>query len=134
MYICTYVNVRIYVCIHVYMYVYIYTRMCVCVFTCVYMYTCMWIYTHVYMYVETHLSHIWETTHSYVWHGWRFYVARQHLQCDEDPYDALSLIVIFHKRELWLVALLKKATSILRHPMHFRHPKYRTPNYNTLIR
>ena len=40
----------------------------------------------------------------------------------EDAQDALSLQVIFRKRAVQLVALLRKETCNLRHPMHFRHP------------
>ena len=44
------------------------------------------------------------------------------LQGGEDPLDALSLQVIFRKRALYLVALLRKMTCNLRHPMGLRHP------------
>jgi len=44
------------------------------------------------------------------------------LQGCEDPYDALSWEIIFRKRALQLVALLRKETCNLRHPMHLRHP------------
>jgi len=37
-------------------------------------------------------------------------------------WDALSLQVIFRKRALYLVALLRKMTCNLRHPMSLRHP------------
>jgi len=37
-------------------------------------------------------------------------------------YDALSLQVILRKRALYLVALLRKMTCNLRHPMSLRHP------------
>ena len=40
----------------------------------------------------------------------------------EDPQDALSLQVIFRKRALELVALLREMTCNLRHSMHLRHP------------
>jgi len=44
------------------------------------------------------------------------------VQGGEDPYDALSLQVIFRKRALSLVALLRKVSCNLRHPMGLRHP------------
>jgi len=44
------------------------------------------------------------------------------LQGGDDPYDAVSWKGFFRKRGLYLVALLRKATCNLRHPMHLRHP------------
>jgi len=44
------------------------------------------------------------------------------LQGGGDPPDTLSLQVIFCKRALKLVALLRKMTCNLRHPMGLRHP------------
>jgi len=46
----------------------------------------------------------------------------QVLQGGEDPYDALSLDVIFRKRALHLVALLWKMICNLGDPMSLRHP------------
>ena len=43
------------------------------------------------------------------------------VQGGEDPQDALSLQVISHKRTLYIVALLRKMTCNLRHPMGLRH-------------
>jgi len=39
-----------------------------------------------------------------------------------ESYDALSLQVIFRERALYIVALLRKMTCNLRHPMPLRHP------------
>ena len=44
------------------------------------------------------------------------------VQGGEDPKDALSLQAIFRKRALELVALLRKVTCNLRHPMGLRNP------------
>jgi len=44
------------------------------------------------------------------------------LQGGKDPQDALSLQVIFCKRALWLLALLRKMTCNLWHPVGLRHP------------
>ena len=43
-------------------------------------------------------------------------------QGGKDPQDALSLQVVFRKRALELVALLRKITCNFRHPMGLRHP------------
>jgi len=42
----------------------------------------------------------------------------------QDPEDAFSLQVVFRKRALELVALLRKMTCNIRHPMHLRHPVF----------
>jgi len=44
------------------------------------------------------------------------------IQGGVDSYDDLSLQVIFRKRALELVAILRKMTCNLRHPMGLRHP------------
>jgi len=44
------------------------------------------------------------------------------LQGGVESYDALSLQVIFRQRALYIVALLRKMTCNLRHPMTLRHP------------
>ena len=51
------------------------------------------------------------------------------------PIGCLKLQVIFRKRALYLVALLRKMTCNLRHPMGLRHPvirNWRAPSANTL--
>ena len=45
------------------------------------------------------------------------------LQGGEDPQNAFSLQVIFCERALLLVALLRKMTCKLRHPVGLRHPR-----------
>ena len=47
-----------------------------------------------------------------------------HTQDGEESWDALSIEVIFRKRALRLVALLRKEMCNLRHPMHLRHPVF----------
>ena len=47
---------------------------------------------------------------------------RWQIQGGKDPCNALSLQVIFRKRALELVALLRKTTCNLRYPMGLRHP------------
>jgi len=49
-----------------------------------------------------------------------FYTA--HVQGGVESQDALPIKVIFRKRALQSVALLRKMTCDLRHPMGFRHP------------
>jgi len=44
------------------------------------------------------------------------------MQGGEELWDALSLQVIFRKRALWLVAILRKPTCNLRLPVSLRHP------------
>jgi len=44
------------------------------------------------------------------------------VQGGEDPQDALSVEVIFCKRALQVVALLRQMTCNFRHPMGLRHP------------
>jgi len=71
------------------------------------------------------IVHVCAMTHSYIllflayaWHDVLIYV----LQGGEDPQDALSLLVIFRKRALQLVALLWKMTCNLKFPMSLLHP------------
>jgi len=44
------------------------------------------------------------------------------IQGGVESYDALPLQVIFRERALYIVALLRKMTCNLRHPMPLRHP------------
>ena len=44
------------------------------------------------------------------------------IQGGVDSYDVLSLQVIFRERAVYIVALLRKMTCNLRHPMPLRHP------------
>jgi len=44
------------------------------------------------------------------------------IHCDEHPCDALFLQVIFRKRAIWIVALLRTMTCNLTHLMGLRHP------------
>jgi len=47
------------------------------------------------------------------------------IQGGVESYDALSLLVIFRERALYMVALLRKMTCNLRHPMPLRHPVHK---------
>ena len=49
------------------------------------------------------------------------------LQGGEEPADALSLQASFCKTALYLVALLRKMTCNLGHPMGLRHPMLKAP-------
>jgi len=46
-----------------------------------------------------------------------------YIQGGVESQDASSLLVISHKRALWLVALLRKETCNFRYSMHIRHPE-----------
>ena len=61
------------------------------------------------------------------------YFQQKCVQGGEDPQHALSFEVIFRKRALQLVALGRKETCNLRHPMHLSiHPTQTNFKYPTL--
>jgi len=93
--------------------------------------------THLYVWDDSFTRVMWlvymcDKTHSFVRHDsfilvtWIIHfsigmVWISSVQSGEDSQDALFWWVIFRKRALWLVALLRKMTCNLRYPMGLRH-------------
>jgi len=76
-----------------------------------------WVMSHI---IETHMN---ESCHTHMMcHTHTAQVSAVEVQGGVESYDDLSLLVVFCERALYIVALLRKMTCKLKHPMPLRHP------------
>jgi len=96
----------VYICIHIYVYIHM----------CIYINTYIYVYTYIYIYIHkcVHICDIYIHTYTCM-------VALD-AQGGENPHNALSLEVIFRKRALQLVTLLRKMTCNLCNPVGLCNP------------
>jgi len=119
-----------YIYIHVYTDKWIYTCQYTCMYICVHIYIYRYMNTyvhlcvHMYMYMYASVRHIYICVYVYM----RICVRRKGLEIriyihrGVESQDALSSRVVYRKRALWLVAVLRKMTYNVGHPMGLRHP------------